>query len=69
MAYAIELVGDDAVSVLRGVCGPYMPDVARTLAPESIRAQIGVDNVRNAVHCTDLPRDGPLESKYIFHVV
>jgi nucleoside-diphosphate kinase len=69
MAYAVELVGDDAVATLRSQCGPYMPDVARSLQPDTIRAQFGVDNARNGVHCTDLARDGPLESKYMFHVV
>jgi nucleoside-diphosphate kinase len=65
----LELTGDDAVPTLREFAGPFLPDVARHVAPTSLRARFGVDGVRNAVHVTDLPRDGPLESKFLFHVV
>lgn len=35
--------------------------VAQELRPTSLRARFGSDRVRNAVHCSDLPEDGPLE--------
>lgn len=68
-SYVFELTGENAVESLRQLCGPYIPEVARTLSPDSIRARFGVDTVRNGVHCTDLPLDGPLESKFLFHVL
>lgn len=36
-------------------------EIARHLRPRTLRALFGVDKVRNAVHCTDLPEDGLLE--------
>ena len=30
----------------------------------TLRAQYGLDRVRNAVHCTDLPEDGLLEVEH-----
>lgn len=35
--------------------------VAQELRPTSLRAKFGSDRVRNALHCSDLPEDGPLE--------
>ena len=29
----------------------------------------GVSKVKNAVHCTDLPEDGPLEVDYFFSIL
>lgn len=69
VSYVIEVVGDDAVARLREVAGPYLPEVAAILAPDSLRATLGADSVRNGVHVTDLPLDGPLESKFLFHVL
>ena len=68
-AIALLLTGDDAVNRLRDVCGPYLPEIARHLRPDSVRAVYGVDAVRNAVHCTDLPLDGPLECKFVFSIL
>ena len=36
-------------------------EIARHLRPRTLRALYGVDKVKNAVHCTDLPEDGLLE--------
>lgn len=36
-------------------------EVAKHLRPHTLRAKFGVDKVRNAVHCTDLPDDASLE--------
>lgn len=38
-----------------------LQEIARHLRPRTLRALFGVDKVRNAVHCTDLPEDGLLE--------
>ena len=39
------------------------------LFPKTIRGQHGTDNIRNAVHCTDLPTDGVNECEYFFNVL
>lgn len=58
-----------AVEELRALAGPFDPAVARILRPESLRSLYAIDSVRNAVHVTDLPLDGPLECKFFFHVL
>jgi nucleoside-diphosphate kinase len=68
-AVALLLTGDAAVERLRDSCGPYVPEIAKHLRPDSVRAQFGSDSTRNAVHCTDLSLDGPLECKFVFHVL
>lgn len=64
-----EVRGEDIVPRLRELCGPYCPEIAGHLRPESLRARYGINRVQNAVLCTDLPSDGPLECKYLFCVV
>ena len=68
-AIALELRGEDIISRVRAMCGPYDPEIARHIRPDSLRARFGVNSVRNGFHCTDLPLDGPLESKFMFTVV
>ena len=58
-----------AVQDFRAFCGPLEPDIAKILRPQSLRAIFGKDTVQNAVHCTDLPEDGEMESKYFFETV
>lgn len=53
----------------RELCGPHDPEIARTLRPQSLRAKFGIDRVKNAVHCTDLPEDGILEVEYFFNIL
>ena len=36
-------------------------EIARSLRPQTLRALFGLDKIRNAVHCTDLPEDAILE--------
>ena len=59
---------DKLVDDLREIAGPRDPEIARVLRPESLRARFGLDKQRNAVHVTDLPRDGPLEVDFFFHL-
>ena len=61
---ALEVRQENAVESFREICGPHDPEVARTLRKNSIRAQFGFDRIKNAVHCTDLAEDGPLEVIY-----
>uniref|UniRef100_A0A4W5KNA8 Nucleoside diphosphate kinase n=1 Tax=Hucho hucho TaxID=62062 RepID=A0A4W5KNA8_9TELE len=50
---AVELMGDEAVSVWRKILGPTDSGVARKEAPPSLRAQFGTDGTRNAGHGSD----------------
>ena len=37
------------------------PEIAKHLRKNTLRAKFGVSKIKNAIHCTDLPEDGPLE--------
>ena len=65
----LEVRGDDCCRRLRELCGPYDPVLAQVLRPGTLRARFGIDTMRNAVFCTDIERDGPLESKFLFAVI
>lgn len=66
---ALELVKDNAVSEFRKLCGPRDVSVAKQIRPQSLRALFGTDLVHNAVHCTDLEEDAPLEVEYFFVIL
>ena len=69
---ALEVSGNgngSTVEAFRELVGPLDPEIARVLRPNSLRAKFGFDKVRNAVHCTDLPEDGPLETHYFFKIL
>ena len=61
--------GADPVETFRELCGPIDPEIGRMLRPSTLRAQFGTSRVRNAIHCTDLPGDGPLEVSYFFDIL
>jgi len=65
---ALQIHGQDEgiVEKFREFCGPYNVELAKVLRPNSLRSQFGQNAAMNAVHCTDLPEDGGLESKYFF---
>ncbi len=42
---------------------------AQELFPDTIRAIFGRDRIRNAIHCTDLAKDGVFECKYFFRIL
>jgi nucleoside-diphosphate kinase len=65
----IEVRTENAVHSLRKVCGPHNPEEARQINPQSIRAVFGKTLAENAVHCTDLPEDGVIESEYFFAIL
>eukprot|EP00388_Colpodella_angusta_P048082 GDKK01075056.1.p1 GENE.GDKK01075056.1~~GDKK01075056.1.p1 ORF type:complete len:228 (+),score=18.66 GDKK01075056.1:57-686(+) len=67
--WALEVRSENAVPALRAVCGPHDPEVCHILFPHTIRSQFGEDRCKNAVHCTDLPEDGPLESEFFFDLM
>lgn len=66
---ALELKGANVQSEFRQYVGPADPEIAKHLRKHSLRAKFGVNKVYNAVHCTDLPEDGPLEVAYFFQIL
>ncbi|KAL0212028.1 hypothetical protein RCL1_005654 [Eukaryota sp. TZLM3-RCL] len=67
MSIAVEIIGDsDVVNRLRDWIGPFDPEIARQLEPNSLRALYGETRIKNGFHVTDLAEDGPLESQYVF---
>ena len=63
---AFELMGVDAISQWRLLLGPTDSAVARQEAPNSIRAQFGTDNTRNACHGSDSPESAKRETEFFF---
>ena len=66
---ALELRAEDAVPTFRQTAGPWDVEMAKTLRPGSLRALFGEDNVRSAIHCTDLPLDAVAECEYCFRIL
>lgn len=60
---------ESIVQEFRQFCGPNDPELAVHLRPKSIRAHFGADKIKNGIHCTDLPDDGPLEVEYFFKIL
>ncbi|KAL9187051.1 hypothetical protein ACHAXT_010771 [Thalassiosira profunda] len=57
-------VGDrqeEIVDKFRAHAGPWDTGMAKELYPDTLRGKFGRSKVRNAVHCTDLPKDGVME--------
>lgn len=50
---AMEILGDDAISRWKHLLGPANSIVAKSDAPESIRAHFGSDSIRNVAHGPD----------------
>ena len=46
-------MGDDAINKWKNLLGPANSSVARTDAPDSIRAKFGTDGIRNVAHGPD----------------
>ena len=65
----MEVRQENAVKSFRELAGPADPEIAKSLRPDTLRARFGLDKVRNAIHCTDLPEDGNLDSEYFFSIL
>jgi nucleoside-diphosphate kinase len=65
----MEVRQENVVKAFRDLAGPLDPEIAKNLRPHTLRARFGVDKVKNAIHCTDLPEDGTLESEYFFSIL
>jgi nucleoside-diphosphate kinase len=62
----LEVRQDDISSKMKALCGPADPDMARIVAPDSIRAVFGISSILNAIHVTELEEEGPRECHYAF---
>lgn len=65
----LEVRGEDVVTKFREFCGPFDINIAKVLRPQTLRARFGKSNMMNAVHCTDCPEDGPIETQYFFRTL
>ncbi|KAM4629653.1 nucleoside diphosphate kinase homolog 7 [Polymixia lowei] len=63
---AMELMGDEAISIWRRLLGPTDSAVARREAQQSVRAQFGTDGVKNAGHGSDSVAAAARELEYFF---
>lgn len=66
---ALEVRAEDAVTNFRVTAGPWDVQMAKELRPGTLRANFGVDDVKSAVHCTDLAVDGSTEAEYCFKLM
>ncbi|KAL7983443.1 hypothetical protein Chor_000319 [Crotalus horridus] len=64
---AMEILGDDAIGRWKQLLGPANSVVARTDAPNSIRARFGSDNIRNVAHGPDSFASAASELELFFH--
>ncbi|KAI7823486.1 nucleoside-diphosphate kinase, partial [Kickxella alabastrina] len=63
---ALLIEGDDVIRGWRTMIGPTSPAAARQLAPQSIRAVLGADGPRNAVHGSDSAESAQRELSFFF---
>lgn len=63
---AFELMGANVISQWRILLGPTDSTLARQEVPNSIRAQFGTDNTRNACHGSDSPESAKREVDFFF---
>eukprot|EP01035_Chromulina_nebulosa_P018213 gene18213-23878_t len=70
LSVALEVRAEDAVNTFRITAGPWDIGMAKELYPtSSIRGLYGIDNVKNAIHSTDLPQDAVMECQYCFSLM
>ncbi|KAL7525919.1 hypothetical protein ACHAXR_001217 [Thalassiosira sp. AJA248-18] len=59
----------EVVEKFRAHAGPWDVNMAKELYSDTIRGRFGRDRIRNAIHCTDLPKDGTIEVDYFFNIL
>jgi nucleoside-diphosphate kinase len=69
LSIALEVRAENAVQTFRMTAGPWDTSMAKELYPNSLRGKFAIDNIRNAVHCTDLTQDAIMECEYIFNIL
>ena len=69
ICWIVEICAENAVEEFRKLSGPYDPEIARLVRPQTLRAKYGQNKVLNGIHCTDLAEDGTLESEFFFDLL
>lgn len=64
--HALVLENDSAVNSWRELIGPTSSEIAKSVAPHTLRAQFGTDSCKNAVHGSDSPRTAEKEMMLLF---
>ncbi|KAF7654905.1 hypothetical protein LDENG_00063710 [Lucifuga dentata] len=63
---AMELMGDEAISIWRRLLGPLDLGVAQKEVPQSVRAQFGTDTIKNVGHGSDSVAAAARELEFFF---
>lgn len=61
---AMELLAPSAIKHWRAILGPTDPVIARSQAPDTIRALFGTDTTYNAAHGSDSPESAERVSRF-----
>ena len=67
VSVGLEVIKDCGIDDLKVLLGPENALTAKNVAPQSVRALFGKDNMRNAVHSSDSPEHAYYESSYFFN--
>ncbi|XKL60584.1 hypothetical protein PGB90_007641 [Kerria lacca] len=63
---AFEILGKNAINICLDLIGPEDPDNARKMYPETVRAQYGIDKIRNGIHVSTSTKSAERDSKILF---
>ncbi|MCL4166893.1 UNVERIFIED_CONTAM: hypothetical protein GTU68_067027, partial [Idotea baltica] len=66
LTVGIELIGDECVNRWRNIIGPGDPQTAQIESPKSLRALLGTDMIKNAVHGSDSHSAAARELEFFF---
>jgi len=62
----LEIVGENSIETVKGICGPENPYNAKNEQPKSLRAVFGKDPIKNAVHCSESSQASEHERNLFF---
>jgi len=66
IGYAVVLERDSAINFWKEIIGPTSPEMAKEMAPQSLRAKFGVSDANNGVHGSDSPTSAEKEISLLF---
>ena len=64
----LEVRQEDIYAKMRSLAGPTDPELAKIVAPGSIRADLGVSAILNAIYFTEVEEEGPRECRCAFEI-
>lgn len=63
----MEVRQDNVVQSFKALCGAFDPKIGAAKGEkDTLRQLFGIDRIKNAVHCTDMPDEGVLDCEYFF---